>query len=145
MTLRRIGIALGLAALALAAVGCGGSNNGSASGTTETTTTEATTTTSTGTSTGTTLDANVGPGFEISLKGADGQDVTTLTAGTYTIDVNDQADIHNFHLTGPGVDEMTDVGGTGTTTWTVTLQDGSYHFQCDPHSSTMNGDFQVSG
>ena len=144
MTLRRIGIALGLAALALAAVGCGGSNNGSATGTTETTTTD-TTTATTSTGAGTTLDANVGPGFEISLKGSDGQDVTTLTAGTYTIDVNDQADIHNFHLTGPGVDEMTDVGGTGTTTWTVTLQDGSYHFQCDPHASTMNGDFEVSG
>ena len=143
MTITRIGIVLGLAALALAVVGCGGSNNESASGTTETTTTDTPTTTSAGT--GTTLSGNVGPGFEISLKGADGQDVTTLTAGTYTIDVNDQADIHNFHLTGPGVDEMTDVGGTGTTTWTVTLQDGSYHFQCDPHSSTMDGDFQVSG
>jgi plastocyanin len=43
------------------------------------------------------------------------------------------------------VDEMTEVGTTGTTTWTVTFQDGSYHFQCDPHSSTMNGDFEVSG
>jgi len=143
VTRTTFGIVVGLAVLALAAAGCGGSNDNSASGTTETTSTETTTTTSTGA--GTTLSGNVGPGFEISLKGSDGQDVTTLTAGTYTIDVDDQADIHNFHLTGPGVDEMTDVSGTGTTTWTVTLQDGSYHFQCDPHSSTMNGDFQVSG
>jgi plastocyanin len=138
----RMGIVLGLATLALAAAGCGGGDNESAS-TTETTTTE--TTTSASGETGTTLQGSVGPGFEISLTGSDGQAVSTLTPGTYTIDVNDQSDIHNFHLTGPGVDEMTDVGGTGTTTWTVTLQDGSYHFQCDPHASTMNGDFEVSG
>jgi hypothetical protein len=137
----QMGIVLGLATLALAAAGCGGGDNESAS-TTETTTTE---TTSTSGETGTTLQGSVGPGFEISLTGSDGQAVSTLTPGTYTIDVDDQSDIHNLHLTGPGVDETTDVGGTGTTTWTVTLQDGSYHFQCDPHSSTMNGDFEVSG
>jgi plastocyanin len=137
----RMGIVLGLATLAIAAAGCGGGNNESAS-TTETATTE---TTSTSGETGTTLQGSVGPGFEISLTGSDGQAVSTLTPGTYTIDVNDQSDAHNFHLTGPGVEEMTDVGGTGTTTWTVTLQDGSYHFQCDPHASTMNGDFEVSG
>jgi plastocyanin len=137
----QMGIVLGLATLALAAAGCGGGDNESAS-TTETTTTE---TTSTSGETGTTLQGSVGPGFEISLTGSDGQAVSTLTPGTYTIDVDDQSDIHNFHLTGPGVDETTDVSGTGTTTWTVTLQDGSYHFQCDPHSSTMNGDFEVSG
>jgi plastocyanin len=137
----RMGIVLGLATLALAAAGCGGGDNDSAS-TTETATTE---TTSTSGETGTTLQGSVGPGFEISLTGSDGQAVSTLTPGTYTIDVNDQSDAHNFHLTGPGVEETTDVGGTGTTTWTVTLQDGSYHFQCDPHASTMNGDFEVSG
>ena len=70
--------------------------------------------------------------------------MTTLAAGTYTIQVDDQSGIHNFHLTGPGVDEMTDVGTTGMTTWTVTFEAGSYHFQCDPHSSQMNGDFQVT-
>jgi hypothetical protein len=137
----RMGIVLALATLALAAAGCGGGDNESAS-TTETATTE---TTSTSGETGTTLQGSVGPGFEISLTGSDGQAVSTLTPGTYTIDVNDQSDAHNFHLTGPGVEETTDVGGTGTTTWTVTLQDGSYHFQCDPHASTMNGDFEVSG
>jgi plastocyanin len=135
---------LALAAAALALAGCGGGSDNSASGTTETTTTD-TTTTGTGGATGTTLDGSVGPGFDISLKDASGNDVATLTPGTYTIDVNDQADIHNFHLTGPGVDEATDVSGTGTTTWTVTLQDGTYKFQCDPHASSMNGSFEVSG
>jgi plastocyanin len=70
--------------------------------------------------------------------------VTTLAAGTYTITVDDQADIHNFHLTGPGVDEDSGVSETGTSTWTVTFKAGSYHFQCDPHSSSMNGDVEVT-
>ena len=144
MTRTRMAFVLALAAAALALAGCGGGSDNSASGTTETTTTD-TTTTGTGGATGTTLDGSVGPGFDISLKDASGNDVTTLTPGTYTIDVNDQADIHNFHLTGPGVDEATDVSGTGTTTWTVTLQDGTYTFQCDPHASSMNGSFEVSG
>ena len=141
MTRMRIAAVIGLAVLALALAGCGGDDE--ASGTTETTTTETTDTTDT-TASGTTLTASVGPGFEISLTGADGSDVTTLAAGTYTIDVDDQSDAHNFHLTGTGVDEATDVGGTGTDTWTVTFEAGSYHFQCDPHSSTMNGDFEVT-
>ena len=139
MTRTRSAVVLGLAVLALALAGCGGDDE--ASGTTETTTTETTDTTATGT----TLTASVGPGFEISLTGADGSDVTMLAAGTYTINVDDQSDAHNFHLTGTGVDETTDVGGTGTDTWTVNLEAGSYHFQCDPHASTMNGDFEVTG
>ena len=138
MTRKHIVFAGGLAVAALALAGCGGGSNG-ASGTTESQTTTETTTAS-----GNTLDASVGPGFEISLKDANGNDVTTLAAGTYTITVDDQSDIHDFHLTGPGVDKSTDVGSTGTETWTVTFKAGSYHFQCDPHSSSMNGDFTVT-
>ena len=140
MTRTHIGFAVGLVVAALAVAGCGGGNNEAATGTTEPETTTTATTES-----GNTLTASVGPGFEISLAGADGQAVTTLTAGEYTIDVDDQSDIHNFHLTGAGVDETTDVSGTGMTTWTVTFQAGSYHFQCDPHSSSMNGDVEVTG
>ena len=90
------------------------------------------------------LDATVGPGFTITLD-QNGNAVSTLAAGTYTIAVDDKSDIHNFHLTGPGVDKATDVGGTGKETWKVELKDGSYHFQCDPHASSMNGSFTVSG
>ena len=143
MTRTRMCAVIGLVVLAVALAGCGGSDD-NASGTTETTTTSETTTDTTATS-GNTLTASVGPGFDISLTGADGAAVSTLSAGDYTIEVDDQSDAHNFHLTGPGVDETTDVGGTGTDTWTVTLEAGSYHFQCDPHSSTMNGDFEVTG
>ena len=134
----RIGFVVGLAVVALAVAGCGGDDE-DAGGTTDTETTTETTTAS-----GSTLNASVGPGFVISLTGADGADVTTLSAGTYTIEVDDQSDIHNFHLTGAGVDETTDVSSTGTETWEVTFEAGTYEFVCDPHASTMNGSFEVS-
>jgi len=135
----RIGLVVGLAVVALAVAGCGGDDE-EAGGATETETTTETTTAS-----GSTLTASVGPGFEISLTGADGADVSTLAAGSYTIEVDDQSDIHNFHLTGPGVDETTDVSDTGTATWEVTVESGTYSFVCDPHSSSMSGSFEVSG
>ena len=124
---------LALAALALA--GCGGSSSNSS---------ETSSSTTTAASGGMTLDATVGPGFTITLD-QNGTSVSKLKSGTYTINVDDKSDIHNFHLTGPGVDKATDVGGTGTDTWTVDLKAGSYHFQCDPHAATMNGSFTVSG
>jgi plastocyanin len=93
-------------------------------------------------STAGTLDAKVGPGFTISLT-QNGARVTHLDPGTYTIDVDDQAAEHNFHLSGPGVDQATTVEDTGTTTWTVTFQDGTYSYQCDAHASTMHGSFTV--
>jgi plastocyanin len=89
-----------------------------------------------------TLQANVGPGYSISLT-QNGTKVTHLDPGTYTIQVTDQADIHNFHLFGPGVDETTTIDGTGTTTWTVTFADGTYDYICDAHPTTMKGAFTV--
>jgi len=72
-----------------------------------------------------TLFGTVGPGFTITLADASGNRVQNLDPGTYTIQIEDKADIHNFHLTGPGVNKTTSVGGTGTTTWTVTLRKGT--------------------
>jgi plastocyanin len=92
---------------------------------------------------GGTLVATVGPGFTITLT-QDGNPVTELPAGTYTIEVSDEADIHNFRLTGPSVEETTGVPETGTTTWTVDLAPGEYTFVCDPHAGSMNGSFTVS-
>jgi plastocyanin len=138
MTRMHLVLVGGVAVVALALAGCGGGSNEASTTTTETTTTETTT------ASGNTLTGSVGPGFEISLKDSSGNDVTSLAAGAYTINVDDQSSSHNFHLTGPGVDVMTDVSGTGMTPWQVTLQAGSYHFQCDPHQSTMNGDFTVT-
>jgi plastocyanin len=94
-------------------------------------------------SSATALTGTVGPGFTISLS-AGGKKVTKLKAGTYTIKISDKSNIHNFHLTGPGLNKATSVGGTGTQTWTVKLKPGKYHYQCDPHASFMNGNFTVT-
>ncbi len=89
------------------------------------------------------LVGTVGPGFTISLTN-DGAAVKTLKPGAYKITVNDKSSIHDFHLTGPGVDKTTDVAFTGTVSWTVKLSKGAYTYTCDPHTATMTGDFTVS-
>jgi len=88
------------------------------------------------------LVGTVGPGFTITLtKG--GTKVTKLKAGKYSITVNDLASIHDFHLTGPGVNKATSIGGTGKTTWTVTFKKGKrYSFVCDAHPF-MKGSFKT--
>ena len=130
-----------LAPLAVAAVlalaGCGGGGGNEAGGETATTSTTETTT-ETGAA-GKTLEGYVGPGFDIKLEGTEG-----LKPGTYTLKVEDKSSSHDFHLTGPGVDVKTEVSFEGEKEFTITLQAGQYHFQCDPHSSSMNGDFTVS-
>jgi plastocyanin len=89
------------------------------------------------------LIGSVGPGFVISLTDAQGNRVTQLNAGPYEFDIDDLADEHNFHLTGPGVNQSTPVETTAKVTWQVTLQDGTYTFVCDPHALQMRGTFQV--
>jgi plastocyanin len=89
------------------------------------------------------LVATDGPGFTITLKqGA--KAVKTLKAGTYTITVQDKSNIHNFHLTGPGVNKLTSVGAVKTYTWKVTLKKGTYKYICDPHKTIMKGSFTVT-
>jgi plastocyanin len=89
------------------------------------------------------LTGTVGPGFTISLKKGAAK-AATLKAGKYTIVVKDLSSIHNFHLTGPGVNKKTGVGPKGTFTWKVTLKKGSYKYVCDPHASSMKGSFKVT-
>jgi plastocyanin len=84
-----------------------------------------------------------GPGFTISLKKG-GKKVTSLKAGKVKIVIKDLSNIHNFHLTGPGVNKKTGVGAKGTFTWTVTLKKGTYKFICDPHAAIMKGSFKVT-
>lgn len=81
--------------------------------------------------------------FQIHLSDAAGNPVTQLDPGTYDVDVHDFATLHNFHLFGPGVSQATDIEGKADTTWTVTLVDGVYQFQCDAHVTTMHGSFRV--
>ena len=85
-----------------------------------------------------TLTGTVGPGFTITMN------KKTVKAGTYTITIHDLASIHDFHITGPGVNKATSVTGTGTTKWTVKLKRGTYHFVCDPHHTIMHGVLNVT-
>ena len=83
--------------------------------------------------------------FQIGLVDGSGAAVTHVDPGTYTLVVHDLSTLHNFHLFGPGgVDVATAVDTTGDSTFTVTLVDGIYTFQCDPHSfSGMRSQFAV--
>ena len=97
MSRRHFTFAIMLLVLGLTLAGCGGDDDES-SGTTAATT-EASAGATGGDTSGagaTTLNGSVGPGFDISLDGTDG-----ITAGDYTLVVNDQSTAHNFHLTGP--------------------------------------------
>jgi plastocyanin len=91
----------------------------------------------------TALNGTVGPGFTITLTSS-GKKVTKLKAGTYVFKISDKASIHNFHLTGPGVNKSTSVGGKGASTWKLNLKKGTYKFVCDPHKSFMKGSFTVT-
>ncbi len=82
--------------------------------------------------------------FTITLADQSGSEVTTLPAGTYTVTISDLSKIHNFRLSGPGVEEATSVEDTGDVTWKVTLQTGEYTFLCDPHPGQMVGGFTVN-
>jgi hypothetical protein len=89
------------------------------------------------------LNAKVGPGFSISMSDSNGVKITHIDAGTYTINVQDLSEEHNFDLFGPGVQKATDVGGVGNTSWTVTFTDGIYNYHCDAHPGQMKGAFAV--
>ena len=79
----------------------------------------------------------VGPGFTIKLA------KKPTKAGKVKFVVADRSSSHDFHLTGPGVNVKTSVGGMGTKTFTVTLKKGTYRYVCDPHASFMRGSFTI--
>jgi plastocyanin len=92
-----------------------------------------------------TVTGTVGPGFTIGLT-MQGKKVTRLKAGTpYRFVIRDRSDIHDFHLSGPGLNRVfTSVEFTGTKSLVLRLKKGSYRFQCDPHAGIMHGRFLVS-
>ena len=90
------------------------------------------------------LNGTVGPGFTITMK-KNGNKVTTLKAGKYTLVVSDKAGIHNFVLEGKGFEkDVTTVPFVGTKTVTVTLKKGKYEYYCQPHEAQMHGDLKVT-
>jgi hypothetical protein len=85
----------------------------------------------------------VGPNQQIGAYYADGRRATRVPPGTYTIQVHDLASTHDFHLTGPGVDEKTEVDAIEHPVWRLTLREGTYTFKCDVHPS-LRGTLIVS-
>ena len=90
------------------------------------------------------VQGSVGPGFTISLT-AGGKKVGKLKSGIpYRLVINDRSSIHDFHLTGPGMNRMlTSVDFMGTKSFVLTLRKGVYRFFCDPHAAVMHGSFRV--
>ena len=90
------------------------------------------------------LRGTVGPGFTIQLKQGPKR-VTKLRAGTYRLVVSDRSPIHDFHLSGPGLNKVvTRVPFVGTKTIKIRLRRGTYRYVCDPHRTLMHGRFTVS-
>ena len=88
-------------------------------------------------------DVGQGDSYSISLKDANGVAVKHLDPGTYTLLLRDHSAIHNFDPNGPGVSASTDIEAVENKTFTITLTDGMYFFQCDAHAGQMKGSFTV--
>ena len=78
----------------------------------------------------------VGPGFTIKMT------TKPTKAGKIKLVIADKSNVHNFHLTGPGVNVKTSVASVGTKTFLITLKKGTYKFICDPHPF-MKGSFTI--
>lgn len=82
--------------------------------------------------------------FEIGLTNPDGTPAEDLPAGSYTITVDDASFMHNWRLTGEGVDVATGVAAKESKVFQVELVAGqTYTFVCDPHTSSMSGEVTV--
>jgi plastocyanin len=83
-----------------------------------------------------TFKGTVGPGFTITMASK------PTKAGPIKLVIADKSNVHNFHLTGPGVNVKTSVPAVGSKTFNITLKKGTYKFICDPHPF-MKGSFTV--
>lgn len=52
------------------------------------------------------LVGTVGPGFDIALRTATGKLAAKLSPGAYVLVVHDRSKIHDFHLSGPGINRV---------------------------------------
>jgi plastocyanin len=90
------------------------------------------------------LIGTVGDDMTITFRTAGGGAVSRIDPGTYDVEVQDNSEFHSFGISGPGVNQDSGVGATGTLNWTVTFGNGNYVFRCAAHPSSMRGTF-VSG
>jgi plastocyanin len=80
--------------------------------------------------------------------GPGGEPVTSLRPGVYWLTVHDSTAFHNFHIFGPGADDVvtTVPFAGGNATVKIRVDHGTYTFQCDPHATLgMKGTFDVGG
>ncbi len=80
---------------------------------------------------------NVGPGFTISVS------PRRVQPGTYRFVIHDNSSMHNWHITGPGVNKKTLITFQGTRRFTLDLTRGRYLIQCDMHPLQMNTRLRV--
>lgn len=85
------------------------------------------------------LNATVGPGATISLRTAAGAVARALKAGAYIVTVRDRSKLHNFHLSGAGVNRKTGIGQVATVSWRVTLKPGKLVFSSDKSPTKLRG------
>ena len=90
------------------------------------------------------FEGTVGPTATITLKRANGTNLTHASAGVHKFVISDLSSFHNFHLLGPGVSKKTGIDFTGSRTWKLNLSVGTYKYRCDAHPTTMRGQFTVS-
>jgi NitT/TauT family transport system substrate-binding protein len=79
---------------------------------------------------GKTLQGTVGQGSFLTLR-LDGEIVTKLRAGKYTVAVVDKSTTDNFHLAGSGANRSTSVAKQENATWIVSLKKGAYTYSSD--------------
>ena len=82
--------------------------------------------------------------YKISLT-FNGKTVKTLKAGTYTVVIHDDSQMHNYELDGPHGKSwtFTSVPFVGTKTFTLKFVAGKYKAYCSPHESIMFQHFTV--
>ena len=123
-------LALGLAALALAAVGCGGDDDSSSSSS------------SSGGGGGETLTVTADPSGAIAWD----KDSLSAKAGSVTLKiVNESNTPHAIEVEGNGVEEETKTVTGGDAEVTVDLKAGTYEYYCPvaQHKQTMKGTLTV--
>ncbi|MDX6518042.1 MAG: hypothetical protein QOF50_888 [Gaiellaceae bacterium] len=92
---------------------------------------------------GVVLTAITGPGETISLLGPDGQRLTHLEPGTYTIHASDTSNRRDFTVRGPGVRLHTGFEFEGSRTWTATFEQGWYRYYDAAFEDSFHGQFTV--